>query len=224
MLIGLAFSDSTKTENGSTGQLIWSFAKGPVEAVSGVALGVVFGVIFWHIPHTAPKEDKQVSTATDKYNLHRLVLFIAVGIFMLFGSEHLNMSGAGPLACLVLSFVAALRWRPAGLVDYQEENLKMSWQVLEPMLYALIGSDVRLRDLQPEMLLYGIVCLLSAMLLRTIASFGFTFNIGCSFKEKLFIAIAWLPKATVQVRHILSVFMFLLFIKLISGGYWPSSP
>lgn len=187
--LGFAFSQSA--ENGFTGQLIWSFAKGPVEAVVGVFFGIVFGVLFWYVPR---KHDEK----TDNYNLHRLVMFLGMSMFMLFGSEQLNLSGAGPLSILVLSFVAALKWRSAALVDYQEECLKTLWVVLEHFLYVLIGSDVRLRDLQPELLLYGAICLISAMLLRTIASFAFTFNINLNFKEKLFIAIAWLPKATVQ--------------------------
>lgn len=43
--------------------------------------------------------------------LFRSVLLVGGGLFTIFGSTYINWSGSGPLGCLSLAFVAALRWR-----------------------------------------------------------------------------------------------------------------
>ena len=84
------------------------------------------------------------------------------------------------------------------MVEYQDKALNRCYAIFENLMYALIGSDVRIRSLEPDILLYGFICLLISLVLRILATWIFTFGIGCTFKERLFIAIAWLPKATVQ--------------------------
>lgn len=43
-------------------------------------------------------------------------------------------------------------------------------------------------------------CISLGLLLRLIVTFLLVHYAGFNLKEKLFIAVAWLPKATVQVR------------------------
>ena len=48
----------------------------------------------------------------------------------------------------------------------------------------------------------GISLIVVGLLLRILASYFLVLGNGFNIKEKLFIAIAWLPKATVQVSDI----------------------
>ena len=43
--------------------------------------------------------------------LFRSVMLFGGGLISIFGSKYLKWSGAGPLACLGIAFVAGLRWR-----------------------------------------------------------------------------------------------------------------
>jgi len=44
----------------------------------------------------------------------------------------------------------------------------------------------------------GVLVVISGVVLRTTAAYFATFGAGLCFKERLFIALAWMPKATVQ--------------------------
>ncbi|KAI4798063.1 hypothetical protein KUCAC02_023601 [Chaenocephalus aceratus] len=72
---------------------------------------------------------------------------------------------------LVLAFSAALGWKTekapvAAMVG-------RSWDVFQPLLFGLIGAEIRIASLSPS-------------------------TVGFNLKEKIFISVAWLPKATVQ--------------------------
>ena len=43
--------------------------------------------------------------------LFRSVMLFGGGLISIFGSKYVKWSGAGPLACLGIAFVAGLRWR-----------------------------------------------------------------------------------------------------------------
>ncbi len=88
LCLGLVFDTNSS--------LVGSILKGPVEALIGVTYGVILGFILWYIP---AKEDSKSL---------RISLLLLSGIFALFGSISMDLGGAGPLACLVVSFVAAI--------------------------------------------------------------------------------------------------------------------
>jgi NhaP-type Na+/H+ or K+/H+ antiporter len=59
-------------------------------------------------------------------------------------------------------------------------------------------TDVQVDKIDPKSLGYGLVVLLLALVLRMVATY---FAVSCgnlNTKEKIFMAFAWLPKATVQ--------------------------
>lgn len=194
--LGFAFPG---TESAS---LAWTILKGPLEAVVGVAFGLLAGVFLWYFPEQCVSEkvstDGAATSSSSKFHLHRFVLLLLLATFALFGSQHFAFDGAGPLAIIVLSFVAALRWRPSGFSTFNEDGLKVLWNVLEHFLFCLIGSDVRIKQLQGSVLLYGLLMLLLCIILRTITACLVIYGNNLSVKEKLYTAIAWLPKATVQ--------------------------
>ena len=69
------------------------------------------------------------------------------------------------------------------------------------MLFGLIGAEVGLELIQPTTIGLGLAVLVIGLVLRIIASFFAVFRLGLNLKEKFFIPLAWLPKATVQVYN-----------------------
>ena len=182
--LGLVFDSSSS--------IVWNVFKGPVEVVSGVVVGIVFGLILWIIPNNNSKVPE------DEPNFLRLALLLLFGLNCIFVSTALDFGGAGPLGCVILAFVASLRWKPKSLDEPIREYLKYFWIVFEPLLFVLIGTEVKISDLKGNTIGLGIVSLFIALIVRSITSMAVVFGADLTLKEKLFIAIAWLPKATVQ--------------------------
>ena len=118
--------------------LVWNIFKGPVQTLIGVVLGILIGLVLWFIP---PKQES---------NLQRLSLLLLYGMFFIFGGLSLGLGGAGPLACLVTPFVAALKWRQNDRNEPIVQNLKIFWIIFETLLFSLIGTEVRLYDFKAE--------------------------------------------------------------------------
>lgn len=184
----LAFASQTS--------LLWTILKPPAELIAGVVIGLAIGLMTWFVPeqcHPYPK------TVTGKYNLHRFIILLLCSMFFLFGSKKLNFTSSGPIGILVLSFVASLRWKPFGYAAFCEDGLKKLWDsVLNCYLFVLVTAEIRLKTLESSVLLYGVPILLAALIVRVITAFAVTYGAGFSYKERLFAAIAWIPKASVQ--------------------------
>ncbi|CAD5122438.1 DgyrCDS10862 [Dimorphilus gyrociliatus] len=180
LCVGIAFSE------GSFGLLI---AKGPLEAFGGVLFGVILGTILWFIP-----------TATSK-NKHpiRFIFLFGYGILAVFGSKNLDFAGAGALACLTIPFVAAINWRKdEGSDKIISEYFANLWIVFQPLLFGLIGAEIDITKIKSSTIGLGLAVLAIGLLFRVIASFLAVLRLGLNTKEKFFIPLAWLPKATVQ--------------------------
>ena len=194
-ITGFSVSFSLAFTNTDQSSLVWALLKGPTEAVIGIMFGIIVGFLLWYIP-----DSKNI---TPKYDLHRFLILLFSSTFALFGSNQLNFTASGPMAILVLSFVASLRWRPLGFATFNEDSLKKIWLVLEHYLFCLIAADVRVKTIQSDVILYGLTCLLVALVVRVIAAYLVTYGIGLNHNERLFISIAWIPKASIQVGMLL---------------------
>ncbi len=91
------------------------------------------------------------------------------------------------------------------------------WQIAQPLLFGLIGAELDITFISPSLvgkpirivgnkfrcliIIIGqaFVLLICGLVLRTLSSVIVLTRSGFSWKEKIFVAIAWLPKATVQV-------------------------
>uniref|UniRef100_A0A2C9LYR2 Cation/H+ exchanger transmembrane domain-containing protein n=1 Tax=Biomphalaria glabrata TaxID=6526 RepID=A0A2C9LYR2_BIOGL len=125
-----------------------------------------------------------------------------MGLMAIFGSIKLHWSGAGPLAALTVPFVAAVRWRSEWKESSKnpvEEVLGVLWMIFQPFLFGLIGSEVDVMKLDYDVIGLGIAVLVIGLVFRITVSFLSVFFTNLNYKERLFVAMAWLPKATVQV-------------------------
>ncbi|KAB7506620.1 Mitochondrial sodium/hydrogen exchanger 9B2 [Armadillidium nasatum] len=94
----------------------------------------------------------------------------------------IDFGGAGALGCLCVAFIAGYGWRREGRVVNK------------------VG------DLHPATVGWGVVTLIIGLTFRVIVSFFAVLGGGLTLRERFFVALAWLPKATVQVLTIAVLF------------------
>uniref|UniRef100_A0A3B4Z6E0 Mitochondrial sodium/hydrogen exchanger 9B2-like n=1 Tax=Stegastes partitus TaxID=144197 RepID=A0A3B4Z6E0_9TELE len=132
----------------------------------------------------------------DDLVLRRTLMLLGLSIFSVFFSHVVGFAGAGGLCTLVLSFLAALGWKadkaPVAAMVGQ------SWDVFQPLLFGLIGAEITIATLNPSTVGLGMACILIGLVIRLLVTFVLVHYGGFNLKEKFFIAVAWLPKATVQ--------------------------
>ena len=93
-----------------------------------------------------------------------------------------------------------MQWRKEGWGDHNPVSniFTKMWIILEPVIFALIGTEIQIDKIELSSLGFGVLVLVGALALRMIGTF---FSVSCgnlSNKEKIFMAFAWMPKATVQ--------------------------
>lgn len=108
---------------------------------------------------------------------------------------------SGPLAIVSSGFVAAYFWEKQGWPVNKNpvSNIfRILWIFFEPILFAFTGAQITIRALDPQVIKMAVICLVSCLVLRAIATFFVSFGCGLNSKEKIFIGLTWTAKATVQ--------------------------
>ncbi|XP_075705875.1 sodium/hydrogen exchanger 9B2-like isoform X2 [Rhinoderma darwinii] len=107
----------------------------------------------------------------EKLKWKRSYLLMALSVFAVFGSLFFGFPGSGGLCTLVMAFLAGIGW--SGEKTVVEDIIAVGWDIFQPLLFSLIGAEISVSSLRPE-------------------------TVGFNLKEKVFISLAWMPKATVQ--------------------------
>jgi len=163
---------------------------GPIEVAIGLSFGLFWGILAQWIPNRNHKN----------MVFFRFLILFSGGLIALFGAHLIHYDGAGGLATIIMAFVAGMRWRKEGWGDHNpvSNTFRKMWIILEPVIFALIGTEIQIDKIDPATLGMGILVLILALVLRMVGTF---FAVSCgslTTKEKIFMAFAWLPKATVQ--------------------------
>ena len=163
---------------------------GPIEVLIGVGFGVGWGLLAQYIPD---KDHKNVG-------FFRWLILLGGGLIALFGAHMIHYDGAGGLATIIMAFIAGTKWRKEGWGDHNPvtKTFHRMWIILEPVIFALIGTEIQIHKINPHTLGYSIAVLLIALLIRMIGTYGAVSGGNLTPKEKVFMAFAWMPKATVQ--------------------------
>uniref|UniRef100_A0A1A7WWZ9 Cation/H+ exchanger transmembrane domain-containing protein n=2 Tax=Iconisemion striatum TaxID=60296 RepID=A0A1A7WWZ9_9TELE len=175
--LGIAFS---------TGSTWMNILKGLLEVVGGILAGLILGLFLCLFP----------SNDQENLVLRRTLMLVGLSIFSVFFSHVVGFAGAGGLCTLVLSFLAALGWRSEKVAV--AALVCQSWDVFQPLLFGLIGAEITISSLSPSTVGLGMACILVGLLFRLLVTFLVVHFGGFNLKEKVFIAVAWMPKATVQ--------------------------
>jgi len=178
VFLGIAFSQ---------GNLIFNIFRGPLELCLGIVVGLVIGGALWYIPAAGSKQLVR----------NRSFLLVTFGLLSLFGSNRAELSGAGALGVLSLGAVAGYGWKDEGKIPV-EKILSSLWTIFQPLLFGLIGAEVSLDYLSAKLVGRGMATLAIGLVLRILVTYSVVFGNKLNVKEKVFIALSWLPKATVQ--------------------------
>nr|CAD7578322.1 unnamed protein product [Timema californicum] len=175
----------------STGSLTVQIIRGPAGLVLGMVFGILWGLMARHIP--AHSDPWVIGSRT--------ILIGGGGLMAVLGSQAISFDGAGPLGCIVAAFVASCGWRSQGWGEEHNpvaENFALIWTFFQPILFSLIGTEINIFVLEGHTVGLGLVCLMLALLIKMLLSIMAAMGGGFSWKEKLFVSMAWFPKATVQ--------------------------
>ncbi|XP_006893157.1 PREDICTED: mitochondrial sodium/hydrogen exchanger 9B2 [Elephantulus edwardii] len=175
--LGMAFS---------TGSTIFNVLRGVLEVVIGVATGSLLGFFIQYFP----------SSDQDNLVLKRAFLVLGFSVLAVFSSVYFGFPGSGGLCTLVMAFLAGIGWTSRKVEV--EKMIAVAWDIFQPLLFGLIGAEVSIASLRPETVGLCVATLGIAVLIRIFTTFLMVCFAGFNIKEKLFIAFAWLPKATVQ--------------------------
>uniref|UniRef100_A0A4W5JPY8 Cation/H+ exchanger transmembrane domain-containing protein n=1 Tax=Hucho hucho TaxID=62062 RepID=A0A4W5JPY8_9TELE len=170
----------------ATGSMWYNLLRGLLEVGGGMVAGVLLGFLLRYFP----------SKDQDNVVMKRSFLLLGLSVFAVFGSNVAGFPGSGGLCTLVLAFLAGLGWRRSKVPV--EDIVGIAWEVFQPLLFGLIGAEIQISELNKNTVGLGIGSLAIGLLVRVLFTFVCVLCAGFNFKEKLFITLAWLPKATVQ--------------------------
>ncbi|XP_066576836.1 sodium/hydrogen exchanger 9B2 isoform X2 [Amia ocellicauda] len=175
--VGMAFA---------TGSTLYNVFRGIMEVAGGTIAGVALGFFLRFFPS---KEQEDLV-------MRRSFLLLGFSIFAVFGSHVAGFPGSGGLCTLVLAFLAGVGW--ADSKGSVANVVGRAWDVFQPLLFGLIGAEISVSSLNPSTVGLGVAVLCAALVLRVLVTFLMVMFAGFNFKEKLFVSLAWVPKATVQ--------------------------
>ncbi|XP_049887743.1 sodium/hydrogen exchanger 9B2-like isoform X2 [Pectinophora gossypiella] len=171
--------------------LTMNIVQGPLSVFGGIAFGVLCGYLVRFVPE---RNDAFLVPL-------RVLLLLAGGLMSVLGSEEVGWGGAGPLAVIAFAFVACKNWTEQGweLDDNPVATaFEVFWMLFEPMLFGITGSQVVIRELPIHLVLVSGGILLACMVLRALLTSGAAVRSNLNTKEKFFVGLAWMAKATVQ--------------------------
>jgi NhaP-type Na+/H+ or K+/H+ antiporter len=163
---------------------------GPIEIIIGVSFGLIAGFVGQWIPN---KDAEYVG-------FFRWLILFCGGLIAIFGSNSIHYDGAGGIATIIMAFVAGLKWRNEGWDEHNPvtKMFRRMWVILEPVIFGLIGTELQVSKISPHTIGLSISILFVAVVIRMTATY-LSVSGGClNRREKIFMAFAWLPKATVQ--------------------------
>ncbi|EDW78011.2 uncharacterized protein Dwil_GK24783, isoform A [Drosophila willistoni] len=169
----------------------YQIAQAPVCIIGGLGFGVVWGMLARIFPE---KGDAFVVP------LRTLLLFTG-GLMAIYGSEEVGFEGAGPLAVVFSAFVSNLFWCKDGW-DVEDNPVSTAfeifWMIFEPILFGITGATIKIRELDSHTVSIGAACIFTGSILRILTTAGIAFGDRLNVKEKFFVGLSWMAKATVQ--------------------------
>lgn len=171
---------------GGEGISLWRFASIPVSILTGCLAGFFAGIMlctFWkkiHIRDTS-----------------KIILLLCLSFFMIIAEE--KFSRIIPFASLigVMAGGLAIKMKNREVASRLSEKLNRLWVPAEIFLFVLVGASVKIESVAGNAGII-IVLLILVIAVRMAGVFVCVAGTELCFKEKLFCAAAYVPKATVQ--------------------------
>ena len=176
--------------------------RAPVQLLAGVLGGWLVGTVL--LPGNKPGGDGDGDTSgggdTSRSPgwLGRTALLLGLALAFLFGGAKVDATGGAALGVIVMAATAGRAWGGAA-TNASAGHLNGLWlRVAQPMLFALIGAAVDLSRLSAGTAGKGLLVLFVGLLVRGAVAFLAAGGGHLGGRERVFMAVAWMPKATVQ--------------------------
>jgi NhaP-type Na+/H+ or K+/H+ antiporter len=213
---GAAASTLPGMGSGGAAEAAWRV---PAQIVGGCVAGYVAGRALGAATPTNPKETKDVEREREVPGENRVGEderegdvaenrsaspttrasgLMGVALLALFGGARAELTGGAALAVVVASATAGYEWGESA-TKRAGDALNLAWtHVAQPMLFALIGAAVDLERLDGRTVGLGAVVLAAGLAARCGTAFAAAGGGLLGVRERIFVAVAWTPKATVQ--------------------------
>jgi solute carrier family 9B (sodium/hydrogen exchanger), member 1/2 len=162
--------------------IVWQIAQIPLRIAGGVLLGAILGWLLYRLYRRFHLS-----------NLAKLGTAMAAALAALLIGEQYQL--AGLLGVMTLGFV--LLEKANGIAVTLERGLNQIWFFAQIFLFVLIGAQVNL-SVAWQAGLMGLTIIGAGVLARTLGVMIALYRSHLSLRERLFCAIAYMPKATVQ--------------------------
>lgn len=168
------------------------FVNVPISIFLGILLGAVIGYVLYRFFETAYKHQNYVRNST------KVILVLGVSFLLTAVEGWLDgkVAVSGLLAVVSMACVLKAKCIPAVSKRLSEKFGKL-WIAAEVILFVLVGAAVDLRYTAAAGGFAVLVIFLS-LIFRMAGVLVCVLGTGLSWKERLFCAISYLPKATVQ--------------------------
>ncbi|XP_043465121.1 sodium/hydrogen exchanger 9B1-like [Leptopilina heterotoma] len=170
----------------------WSYIPGGIrDFLLAIIAGTFLGTLFIFFPHRNHKY------ATE----FRLACLSLSSLMFCFLISKISVTGGGFLASVIMSFIASTGWRILSasfdLAPFRKAS-SVIWHFMQPILVGVIGADIDFHDWSSGRFGLYAVCILIGLIVRSSFVMLSTLRTEFTFKERIFIALAWLPKGTLQ--------------------------
>lgn len=175
----------------------WLIASGPLQVIFGILGGIIAGFVLGC-----------TKLFNNKYK--RLIGIYGAALLIMFFLEYFDMLSGGALGALTVGMVTCYTWehgKPAKLsqgpcqnfsADVERVMAKVWNWIMEPMLFATIGTSIVFSELPGNTIPLSLLVVCTGLCVRVIITYFIMGSRRYNWKERVFYAIAWTPKATVQ--------------------------
>ena len=183
----VAYSILIGVYSGKQGAIGWQIASIPLSIITGIAVGILVGlsliILFDRVKPRATKKTLIVLALS--------IMLVSVGTVL----QGWKIPFAALIGVMTIGFVILVKREK--VAHEIASKLGKIWIFAQILLFALVGSQVQI-GAALDAGLKGLVLICIALLARSIGTYLCTIGSNLNQKERLFVVLSYLPKATVQ--------------------------
>ncbi|NOY74541.1 MAG: sodium:proton antiporter [Kiritimatiellaeota bacterium] len=171
---------------GSGESVAWRLAGIPISIITGIAAGLLIGwVLYKFFSRFNPRATK------------RVLIILGVSIFLI-KIEH-SLEGLVPFAALlaVMGIGVIILEKREHYAHEISSKLGKIWVLAELVLFIMVGAQVNI-SVAWHAGLMGALLIFLGLVARSVGTYTCLFGSDLNIRERLFVVISYLPKATVQ--------------------------
>ncbi|KAJ3077589.1 Sodium/hydrogen exchanger 9B2, partial [Quaeritorhiza haematococci] len=182
-IVGFSICAGIVFGNGKS--LLWLILQGPIEIIVGLAVGLMFGGLLYLLGELDLKDGP------------RTAIGVGVSAVAVLAGKEYNFAGASTLTVITMWCVAANTWKSSNL-QVVSKNLKICWEIFQPFMFPIIGSNINFATLTPTIALNSLAIIFGSLITKMIATYCLMWSQGVEWERRVFVAGAYTGKATVQ--------------------------